>query len=109
MKRKNSAKGVRHLAVVSIIAGSLTAMTPVDAAASDTFDFSLLGSGAQVRKALAGFGPSQIDGRSIAFGTDSKSGEGKCGEGKCGEGKCGDEGEDADKSAEGKCGEGKCG
>jgi len=104
----------------SIVAGSLLS---TNTASANSFNFTDLGSGSQLRTALLDNLVSQKYNLDLSCGEKSKdntSKENKSKDGKCGEGKCGGK-EDStkikssdmkkmdDKSKEGKCGEGKCG
>ncbi len=97
MQKKTLAAGAATL-VFGAIAG-------INSASANNGDFSVLGTGEQVRSRILTQEPNMqlagAEGHTGATGATGKSGEGKCGEGKCGD--------DKKKSGEGKCGEGKCG
>lgn len=125
--KKNEMKKMVALATGTLAMGAIS----LNANASNLFESTDLGSGAELRGAIL-----EMNGSSSAFidnnDAELKCGEGKCGEGKCGEGKGKKEAKDAttkaksdvakektkatdkkekaaDKTKEGKCGEGKCG
>ena len=125
-KKKNSVKNI--LLTGSIVAGSVLGLSTLNASATETFKYSELGSGGELRTEL--LQNSVTDFRAIELNcgektTDSKSKDAKCGEekakatkadskskdAKCGEGKCGETKAKASesKSKDAKCGEGKCG
>ena len=119
--KKEKQTGILKTVVLSgMIAGAL----PLAANANDLFNYSDMGSGAEVRSSLLDKYGSPLNAYQNQP-TDFIIGEAKCGEGKCGEGKCGEGEKKAEakkgeakkgeakkaetKTSEGKCGEGKCG
>ena len=111
---KKETKLLAKVATGSAVLAALAGLAP-QAQAHDAVNFSVLGSGAEVRSDII-----QSLGGTFQVANDEKAGEGKCGEAKCGakkdhkagEGKCGEAkcGAKKDhKSGEGKCGEAKCG
>lgn len=86
-------KSFKKTALVSgaLLTGSLIGINPLNAASSDLYTYSDLGSGAELRSELLEQNQSPFDVVKAAEGmTTVKFSELKCGEGKCGEGKCGE-------------------
>lgn len=132
---KNNSR--RVLLASSIIAGAIFGTaSPQALRAENLFNYSNLGSGAEVRTALLGTAPahgSMLDMKcgnssdkkenkntsSNKSGTENKTKDAKCGgdkntesktkDAKCGEGKCGGDKKAESKAKDQKCGEGKCG
>lgn len=87
-------KNLKKTALVSgaLLTGSLVGLNPLNAHSGDLFDYSDLGSGAELRSELLEQNQSPFDAAKAAEGmTTIKFSELKCGEGKCGEGKCGED------------------
>jgi uncharacterized low-complexity protein len=91
-KKMNFIKG-------TLLAGALISVSALSATpnASSLFDYSALGSGAEVRSEILNSNTSPFNNfeakcgeKSATTTTEGKKAEAKCGEGKCGEGKCGD-------------------
>ncbi len=82
-------KKLKKTALVSgaLLTGSLVGLNPLNANSGDLFDYSDLGSGAELRSELLEQNQSPFDAAKAAEGmTTIKFSELKCGEGKCGEG-----------------------
>src|SRR5260221_12090397 len=109
MKGNSMQKKTLTLGAASLVLGAIAGISTANA---DNGNFSVLGSGEQIRANIITSAPSMMlaeAGATGSTGVSGKTGEGKCGEGKCGdkkksgEGKCGDK----KKAGEGKCGEHK--
>jgi uncharacterized low-complexity protein len=87
----------------TLVAGALISVSALSATpnASSLFDYSALGSGAEVRSEILHSNTSPFNNFEAKCGeksatttkttaSEGKKAEAKCGEGKCGEGKCGD-------------------
>ncbi len=120
ISKKNSK---RVLLASSIIAGAIFgAVSPQAVRAENLFNYSNLGSGAEVRTSLLGTTPAHGSMLDMKCGnpTDSKdkntsdakagsSTDSKTKDAKCGEGKCGGDKKSESKAKDHKCGESKCG
>lgn len=136
-KKNNKVKNI--ILTGTIVAGSVFGLNTLNASATDTFRYSELGSGAELRSELLKSDATDMRMIDLSCGEDSKAKESKSKEAKCGEGKCGEKkdakAKDKDKkkadaksdkkadakadkkdakaseskSKEAKCGEGKCG
>lgn len=122
-------KKTRNFIKGTLVAGALLSVTALSATPnSSLFEYSALGSGAEVRTEILRSAASPFNNFEAKCGekstttkkSETKSTEAKCGEGKCGEGKCGEGDKKAAtstttvktseaKAAEAKCGEGTCG
>lgn len=124
MKKFNSKDSLSKLAKGSLVLGAITGITGGEGV-TNAFAYSSMGSGSEVREALASLNssvkrPAELKCAADAKSKSEKKAEGKAAEHKCGEGKCGEGKADAKaaktkaektdaKTAEHKCGEGKCG
>lgn len=112
MKERNKKNAKRVLLASSLIAGAVFSMgTAQPVKAESLFNYSHLGSGAEVRTTLLGGVPSHGSALDLKCGNKSEkkeTTESKAKEGKCGEGKCGDKKSES-KAKDHKCGEGMCG
>ena len=122
-KKKNSVKNI--LLTGTIVAGSVLGINSLNAANVDTFKYSELGSGGELRAELLENSVTDIRAIELSCGEkskDSKSKDAKCGEkdakatktdSKSKDAKCGEKDAKAtksdSKSKDAKCGEGKCG
>ena len=135
MKKSNGMK--KKGVITSALLSGAFGLTTLNASGENLYNYSDMGSGAELRSELIDLNSSssQLAVEAVSFGkhVELKCGEGKCGEGKCGEGTCGEgiekagaetdstkseeakkadvakEGEEENKATEAKCGEGKCG
>lgn len=120
-KKKNAVKNI--LLTGTIVAGSVLGINGLNASTVETFKYSELGSGGELRAELLQHAVTDIRAIEMSCGeksTDSKSKDAKCGEkdakatkadAKSKDAKCGEHKAKASdsKSKDAKCGEGKCG
>lgn len=105
----------RSLLTASIIAGALTSLTSLNANANQLFNYSSLGTGAEVRSELlntSNSGSKVIElecGNKSTEKTNSKTPEAKCGDKNKKKTTTNNNTTQKGKTSEGKCGEGKCG
>jgi uncharacterized low-complexity protein len=101
-KKKNTVKNI--LLTGSIVAGSVLGLSSINAANVETFKYSELGSGGELRAEL--LHNSVTDIRAIEMNCGEKSTDSKTKDAKCGEKKAK---ATESKTKDAKCGEGKCG
>lgn len=102
----------------TVIATAILGAASLNANTSTLFNYSALGSGAQVRSVLMNSAPSAVKMLDLTCGekkdaksTDTKAKDAKCGDKKAKDASCGEKkAKEGDKKAkDAKCGEGKCG
>lgn len=86
----------KNIVKCSLLTGAIIAATGFSANAGGLFNYSLLGTGAEMRTSLLGkkeaarnFDLKCGGDKAKSDSTMKKGKEGKCGDGKCGDGKCG--------------------
>lgn len=113
MKEINKKNAKRALLASSLIAGAIFSVGSAQPVKAESlFNYTHLGSGAEVRTSLLGGVPTHGSSLDLKCGNKSEkketTTESKAKEGKCGEGKCGDKKSES-KAKDHKCGEGMCG